>query len=164
MQEFDVGSRMALFTNDETGTPIVGVGCGGTTTRLRRLAGTGRWFSIVERVDGKTTGIRVVLAIDRVVFEPPFNVAVVAFVELNGNCVRGTIVRFVRLLLLLLLFVGFVEGFFICVFNGGWTLVFNDLLRLTRCSCNGLIQSKSPSFRRLLSFKPLWNNWRKFEY
>jgi len=40
---------------------------------------------MVERVDGRTTGIRVVLAIDSVVFEPPFNVAVVAFVELNGS-------------------------------------------------------------------------------
>lgn len=40
---------------------------------------------MVDRVDGRMTGIFVVLAIDRVVFEPPFNVAVVALVELNGN-------------------------------------------------------------------------------
>lgn len=157
MHEFDVGSRMALFTNDETGTPAVGIGCGGTT-RLRRFAGIGRWFSMVERVDGRTTGIRVVLAIDSVVFEPPFNVAVVAFVELNGSWVRGAIVRLVRLT------VGFELTFFVRWVVGGWTLVFRDLLRLTRWSCSGFIQSKSPSLVRLFSFNVLWNNWRKLVY
>jgi hypothetical protein len=34
------------------------------------------------------------------------------------------------------------------------------LVRFTRCSCKGFIQSKSPSLRRLFSWRVLWNNWR----
>ena len=60
----------------------------GVGRRPRRLVGGGpdRWASTAVRVNGTMDGIFAPLAVDKVVFESPFNVVVVAFVELIGSC------------------------------------------------------------------------------
>lgn len=143
-------------------------------SKLCRFAGIGRFFSIVERKDGKITGVFVVLAVETVLFEPPFNVTVVALVELNGNgcwhMLRGATVRLCNSSLLRIVddtpLVGWAVFFVVLppVDIIPVSVVFFILLRFERCSCRVLIQSKSLSLTWLFSLRAVWNNSRNVLY